>query len=129
MYSFYSNCPPLASTHARSRLRHSRTAESKLCWSRLSQACMIRYEDLQHHRPLFCTPFPGCIHVSYNRWDSEGHRVYDIGVSFVRSATVLELCALEHHLAGKCKIKRILEFQVENISVLLAVDFTPGSTK
>jgi len=59
--------------------------------------------------------------ISYNRRDSDldiwGHSVgfMKSEVSFVRSATVSELCALEHHLAGKCKIQRILEFKVEGL--------------
>jgi len=63
MYSLYSNCPPLASTHARSRLRHSRTAESIIHWSRSFKAPRFAYEDLEHHGSLFCycTPFPACI--------------------------------------------------------------------
>jgi hypothetical protein len=48
----------LASAHARGRLRRSRTAKSMVCWSGSFWACMIRFHDLQHRGPLFCTPFP-----------------------------------------------------------------------
>src|SRR6218665_2008753 len=55
-YSLYSNCPPLASTHARSRLRHSRTAES-FVGQDCSKLARFAYEDLQHHGLCFVHHF------------------------------------------------------------------------
>ena len=120
MYSLYSNCPPLACTHARSRLRHSRTAESIIRWSRSFQAGMIRLQRSSTSR-TFALYTISCMHshiLQSTRFRSGllgGHSVglMQTGVSFLRSATVSRaLCAG----ASSCwKIQRIFEYQIESI--------------
>ena len=65
----YSNCPPLASTHARSCLHHSRTAESIIRWARSFQACTIRLRRSSTSR-TFVLYTISCMHPTYRIIDA-----------------------------------------------------------
>src|SRR6218665_348579 len=99
-YSLYSNCPPLASTHARSRCAIHAPPSQQFVGQHHSKLARFAYENLRHHGPLFCTPFPACtpylIIDGIQIWAVRGPqcRIYESEVSFVRSATLSRaLCA------------------------------------